>query len=325
METEVFFSSGGIRCAADLYIPDDLEPGSVRPGLVIGHGFSVVKEGLVEQARYFMRAGFVVLAIDYRSFGRSEGEPRGQLFPMNEAEDYRNGISYLQSRTEVDAGRIGIWGTSFAGGLVLYVASVDRRVKAAVSQVPVVDGYRWMKILRAQDHWDELVRRLEEDRERRYAGNPSEMIAVTGRSGEWCALPSDQSIVDFFGQAKTMFSTWRDQITLESIERILEFSPVAVVDRMTPRPLMIVTTSGYDVVHPVDMVVEAYERAGEPKRLVLLPFDQLDLYAEPGMGIALGYAAEFFTEHLGMTVEERRDHEARLAQERRPHLVAAAR
>jgi hypothetical protein len=32
----------------------------------------------------------------------------------------------------------------------------------------------------------------------------------------------------------------------------------------------------------------------------------------------------FFTEHLGMTVEERRDHEARLAQKRRPHLMAAA-
>jgi uncharacterized protein len=149
MESEVFFQSGGLRCAADLYLPDDVRAGTKRPGLVIGHGFSVVKEALVEHGRHFARAGFVTLAIDYRTFGRSEGEPRAQLFPMNEAEDYRNGISYLESRPEVDRDRIGIWGTSFSGGLVMYVGAVDRRVKAVVSQVPVIDGYRWMKLLRS--------------------------------------------------------------------------------------------------------------------------------------------------------------------------------
>lgn len=107
---KVRFKSGGLYCAGDLYIPDDYTPGSPRPGLVIGHGFSFVKEALVEEAGYFTRAGYVVLAIDYRTFGESEGEPRGQLLPLNEVEDYRNAISYLQSREEVDPGRTGIWG-----------------------------------------------------------------------------------------------------------------------------------------------------------------------------------------------------------------------
>jgi len=136
MESEVFFKSGGLRCAADLYLPDDVRTGAKRPGLVIGHGFSVVKEALVDHGRAFASAGFVTLAIDYRTFGRSEGEPRASLFPMNEAEDYRNGISYLESRPEVDGDRIGIWGTSFSGGLVMFVGAMDRRVKAVVSQVP---------------------------------------------------------------------------------------------------------------------------------------------------------------------------------------------
>src|SRR5207244_10975452 len=62
METEIFFRSGGLRCAADLYLPDDRRSGAKQPGLVIGHGFSVVKEALVEHGRAFARAGFVTLA-----------------------------------------------------------------------------------------------------------------------------------------------------------------------------------------------------------------------------------------------------------------------
>jgi len=53
MESEVFFRSAGLKCAADLYLPDDLRSGSKRPGLVIGHGFTVVKEALVEHGRAF--------------------------------------------------------------------------------------------------------------------------------------------------------------------------------------------------------------------------------------------------------------------------------
>jgi fermentation-respiration switch protein FrsA (DUF1100 family) len=313
MESEVFFRSAGLRCAADLYLPDDLRPGARRPGLVIGHGFSVVKEALVEQGRYFARSGFVTLAIDYRTFGRSEGKPRGQLFPVAEAEDYRNAISHLASRSEVDPDRIGIWGTSFAGGLVIYVAALDRRVKATVSQVPVVDGYRWMKLLRSEDQFDELRGALEADRERRYQGGESARIPVTGRPGDLCGLPSGQQVVGFFAGARELMKTWEDTITLESVERIFEWSPISVVDRITPRPLLIVSTAGYDVVHPARFVTEAYEKAREPKRLVLLPFDQLGLYSEPGLTISLRHAADFFVDHLGETETEKRERQLRAA------------
>jgi uncharacterized protein len=316
MDSEIFFRSGGLKCAADLYLPDDLRSGSKRPGLVIGHGFSVVKEALVEHGRAFARAGFVTLAIDYRTFGRSEGEPRAQLFPMSEAEDYRNAVSYLQSRPEVDADRIGIWGTSFAGGLVLFVGAVDRRIKAVVSQVPVVDGYRWMKLLRSEDQFHELLVALEEDRERRYKGEKSRRIPVGGRPGELCGLASDQSVVAFFAGAKAQLKTWEETMTLESVERILEWTPISFVDRITPRPLLIVTTAGYDVVHPAAAVAEAYERAREPKRLDFLPFDQLGLYSEPGLSVSIRHATEFFFEHLGATEAEKVEREARAPQRR---------
>ena len=43
--------------------------------------------------------------------------------------------------TEVDAERIGVWGSSYSGGHVLVVGAIDRRVKCVVSQVPLVSGY----------------------------------------------------------------------------------------------------------------------------------------------------------------------------------------
>ena len=126
----VWVPSGGVRVAGELGLPDGLSPEERRPGLVLGHGFGVVKQSLATEAEFFRRAGYVVLAIDYRTFGASEGEPRGQLFPLNQVEDFRNAVSYLQHRPEVDPDRIGIWGASFGGAVVIWTAAVDRRVKA---------------------------------------------------------------------------------------------------------------------------------------------------------------------------------------------------
>jgi dipeptidyl aminopeptidase/acylaminoacyl peptidase len=79
MSQAVRFKSGGINCAGDLYLPPSFSSSRSYPGLVIGHGTAQTKKSLVSQGEFFSRAGYLVLAIDYRSFGESEGEPRGQL------------------------------------------------------------------------------------------------------------------------------------------------------------------------------------------------------------------------------------------------------
>ena len=292
-----FKSGGGLQCAADLYVPDKSRAGR-QPGLVIGHGFSVVREALVEEAGYFQRAGYVVLAIDYRTFGESEGEPRGQLFPLEQAEDFRSGISYLQTRDEVDPNRIGIWGSSFGGAVVIWTAAQDRRAKAVVAQVPVVNGRKWMQALRPSDLWLELLDKLEEDRLRRFKTGEGARVPVTGRAsqGAVCAMPADQPILDFF-KTSTM-KTWRPDLALESVEKIIEFVPENVIHQIAPRPICIVATAGYDMIHPMEMVQEAFRKAGEPKKLALLPYDQLGLYSEPGRGEAMRAAIDWFNQYV---------------------------
>jgi fermentation-respiration switch protein FrsA (DUF1100 family) len=265
---------------------------------VVGHGFGVVKQSLVEVGRFFAGAGYVTLTIDYRTFGESEGEPRGSLIPLNEVEDFRNAISYLQGCPEVDPGAIGIWGTSFGGAVVIYVAAVDLRVKAVVAQVPIVNCRRWIQELYSSADFDELQARLLEDRKRRYEGHPSQQIPPTQRGGPDGLVPMDPRTMEAFEQytARTgeALVTADPLITLEAVEKVLEFYPENMIHLIGPRPLAIVTTAKRDVIHLLEHIQDAYKKANEPKKLVLLPFEAYDLYCEPGRSVALGHALECY-------------------------------
>src|SRR4051812_21269586 len=111
MRKDVAFVSKGLRCSGWLYVPDNLTPDQKAPTIVMGHGFTAVKDqALPDFAERFTAAGFVTLAFDYRYFGESDGEPRGQLLPLEQVEDFRNAITWVSKQSEVDPQRIGIWG-----------------------------------------------------------------------------------------------------------------------------------------------------------------------------------------------------------------------
>lgn len=119
---------------------------SKLPCVVISHGFSAVKEmGLTAVAEYLSsHLPLTCLVFDNRGFGESDtrqGEPRLEIDARVQTSDISDAITYCQARPEVDADRIGIWGSSFSGANVLWVAAVDRRVKAVVSQAPLMDGW----------------------------------------------------------------------------------------------------------------------------------------------------------------------------------------
>src|SRR5262249_48005904 len=56
--------------------------------------------------------------------------------------DWRRAISFLEAHPAVDADRIGLWGTSYAGGHAIVLGATDRRLKAVVAQVPTISGYQ---------------------------------------------------------------------------------------------------------------------------------------------------------------------------------------
>ena len=82
------------------------------------------------------------VVFDNRNFGASDGEPRQEIDPWQQINDYRDAISYALTRPRPTAHRIGVWGSSYSGAHVLVLGAIDRRIKCVASQVPLISGYR---------------------------------------------------------------------------------------------------------------------------------------------------------------------------------------
>jgi hypothetical protein len=299
MRQDVTFSSNGMSCAGWLYVPEDLQEGEERPTIVMAHGFSAVKEMyLANFAEKFEEAGFVVLVFDYRYFGDSEGEPRGRLIPAEQHEDYKNAITWISHRAEVDPDRIGIWGSSYSGGHVLYLTSFDKRIKAAVAQVPLVNGWQNAQRLMRPDVFDEFLAALAQDRAQRYAEGTGASVPVVAPEGEPSALPTPESYEWFTHAGETIAPNWRNEVSLESMEAFLEYNPAGSIHLISPTPLLIVVAEK-DTLTPTDLAIEAYERALEPKSLVILEGGKhFDAYTEPGLSQSALPTVEWFERHL---------------------------
>src|SRR4051795_2817325 len=118
---DVTFDSGGLRCAAWVYRPEE---GGERAAVVLGHGLGAVRaRGLDGYGRRFAQAGFVAIAFDYRHFGDSEGEPRALIDIGRQLEDWAAAIAFARALEGVDATRVAVWGTSFGGGHAIATAA----------------------------------------------------------------------------------------------------------------------------------------------------------------------------------------------------------
>jgi uncharacterized protein len=213
--------------------------------------------------------------------------------------DYRDAITYARTRSEVDRERIGVWGSSYSGGHILVVAAIDRRVRCAVAQAPLVSGNRNILRLVRADMLAPLRAMCDQDREARFAGQPPAMLPVVSADPAGpAALPTADSHRWFTETGQSRAPAWKNEVTLRSVEMLTEYEPAAYVERISPTPLLMVVADG-DHLTPTDLALAAYERALEPKRLVLLPGGHFDVYTGPGFGSASSAARDWFVQHLG--------------------------
>jgi dipeptidyl-peptidase 4 len=131
-EIVITTAADGLKIHNQLFLPKDLKPGEKRPAIVFVHGGPVRQ---MMPAYHYMQfyhwayginewlasQGYIVMSINYRSgvgYGRSfrtaakvGGEGNSEYM------DVLAGGKYLQSRSDVDPNRIGIWGLSYGGVL----------------------------------------------------------------------------------------------------------------------------------------------------------------------------------------------------------------
>jgi len=85
-------------------------------------------------------------------------------------------------------------------------------------------------------------------------------------------------------------------LTLESVERILEFRPSGVVERIAPRPALFIAAER-DIVTPVEGISDMHRHAREPKRLEVLPgITHYEIYEEPHIGRIVGWTHGLLSE-----------------------------
>jgi cephalosporin-C deacetylase-like acetyl esterase len=203
MRQDIEFDAEGVTLRGWLYLPDG--SGDPVPTIVMAHGFSAVKEMFLDRfAEAFAAGGLGALVFDHRNFGASDGEPRQEIDPWAQVRDYRHAISFTQTRPEVDADRIGVWGSSYSGGHALVLGAIDKRIKCVVCQVPLVSGFSNIQRLVRQDFLAANRAAFEQDRAARYRGEPPAMIPVVDPNPlAVSALPTTDSWEWFRGHSGT--------------------------------------------------------------------------------------------------------------------------
>ena len=112
-----------------------------------------------------------------------------------------------------------------------------------------------------------------------------------------CALPTPDSAEWFLETGKTRAPAWRNEVTLRSVEMFTEYEPGSYISWISPTPLLMVVAAGDHLVQ-ADLALEAFGRAREPKKLVLLAGGHFEAYTKD-FEAASGAARDWFLEHLG--------------------------
>ena len=191
--TPVRIWSEGSRLAAEVFKP---AIGEHAPAILLCHGWGGLKSHLAKYAELFAEHGYVVLTFDYRGWGESDGrlislahapmltEPGEQTLrarvlreivdPIDQTTDIKNCLAYLASEGGVDASRLGLWGSSYGGGHVVFTAGNDDRIKAVVAQI---GGYGF------PSHYREAARQRQADRARGLIDPPVPQDGLDAASG----------------------------------------------------------------------------------------------------------------------------------------------
>ena len=271
--------SEGARLQATVYAPKSST--LPRPTIIMAPGWGGTAAMLEPQATDLARAGYLVVAFDFRGWGQSEArvvrtadeadqaEPtralREVVDPLDQALDMHNVVHWAMGEPAVDRDRLGLWGTSFSGGLVVYVAARDPRVRALVSQV----GYMGQPLASAPAA---SLQKSYEDATRRARGQLGCPAAGIREIGNLTGAPIR--------------------------EKFLLYAPVDDVARAVNCATLFIAAEREELFDNRQHPQLAFERARGPKKYVVIPdIAHYGIYG-PARDAATKLAIDWFDQHL---------------------------
>ncbi len=293
MKRAIEFYSEAFKLCGDVYVPDGLAAGEKRSAVLLCHGYTGVKDlYLPDNARVLNEAGYVVMTFDYKGWGDSEGVSPNRLVPYSRVADVQAAMTYLGLQPEVDEDSIGLYGTSYGGATVSWVGAVDSRAKCIVSVVGIGHGARWMSRVRRMDEWSDLLERSKADREQRALTGKSEMVERAE-----ILLPDRQS-AELAAAARRNNPAAVGTIPVEYVDDTIGFNPEWIVDKISPRPILFITSDDDRLVPPEESE-QLFAHAGEPKKLVVLKgVGHYEVYVEPAFSQVMNETMAWYQKYL---------------------------
>jgi len=200
-------------------------------------------------------------------------------------------VTWMRAQPEIDPERIGGWGISLGGVHMLFLGAYDRRLKAVVS---VATGLNMSEQLMGREGLQGFVAMLSGDRDRRFAtGEPASYIPAVSMPGGGGAMAIPEANDFYTGAMRTYAPTYDNRLTLESMEYLISDRSDEAITLISPTPLLMI--HGEKDIIPPAAVRAVFERAGEPKRLLVLDCLHTDLYVrEPWVSMAADATVEWF-------------------------------
>ena len=178
------------------------------------------------------------------------------MVPNWQVADIRSALSYLETRSDVDADRLATYGSGgTGGGNAVYVAAIDSRVKCCVSYLGVSSGREWLHSMRREYEWVDYLKSIEEDRKQRALTGKGAMVSAR-EGGIMVQTPERQTTTI----KKDVADKIPDAMPLACAEGILEYSPIDVVHKISPRGVLFIAVEG-DAVTPEQQSFDLYEKA----------------------------------------------------------------
>lgn len=168
-------------------------------GLVLAHGGRFTKESWEKQARVLVKAGFCVLAIDFRGRGQSRGGSQTQPRDDGVRFDVLAAIRYLRQN---GAKNVSVIGASFGGGAAAEasieagVGEIDRLILLAHSPIEKPEQMKGRKLFiltRDDFSGDNKIPRLPKIRDQyERAPGPKELVLLEGSAHAQFIFETDQ-------------------------------------------------------------------------------------------------------------------------------------
>jgi uncharacterized protein len=300
--SEVRFTSAGFSLAGHLYRPPGIAEGTRTPALAMaGPMTSVKEETLPHYAAPLAAAGFTVLSFDNRNFGASEGPRPLHLDTSEQVEDLKNAVSYLLTRDDIDADRIGLACVCLGAGYGLEVAALDRRVKVAAliaGGFNITDTYLGML---GAEGMAAYLDNLGAMRSVHYATGEQQWIPAVAPGPEYgpSSMPIREAYEYYTSAHEREAPSWRNRLTYESMETLVGWNVVGHAHLVT-QPLLVVHGTTDPLLPPRFAQQIHDEAASTNKQLTWIEtHNHVELYdQDPYVGQALDAAIPFLRRHL---------------------------